>query len=149
MRHPRPTEFQVEVAAAIGVDISGDSRDVAAARLRDYLSPAFGAERDVRPATQRQIEFARDLGYDVYGDSVSIASAKIAQHLFALNQQALRRLKLKPGDRVRRIGDVEVNGERHAYSEEFIVSSIQPDGRVFFKGIGCRGGWPTQLGKVT
>ena len=149
MRHPRPTEFQIEIAAAVGVDISSDSRDVAAARLRDYLAPAFGEKRKVRLTTPSQIEFARDLGFDVSSYSVSIAFAKIAQHLSALNQRALRRLRLKPGDRVRRISDFEMNGKKQSYSEEFIVSSIQPDGRVFFKGIGCRSGWPTQLERVS
>src|SRR5438105_6247331 len=143
MSHPRPTDFQMEIAAAVGVDISKDSRDVTAARLRDYLALAFGEERKIRPATPSQTEFARDLGFDVSDDSMSVALAKIAQHLSALNERALWRLKLKPGDRVRRISNFEVNGKKQSYSEEFVVSSIQPDGRAFFKGTGCRNGWPT------
>lgn len=149
MLYPRPTEFQVMIAAAVGVDIARDSRDVAAARLRDYLAPAFAEDREVRPASSEQIEYARSLGFDVSGDLMHIAYARIAQHLSALNQEALRRLNLKPGDRITRSCYLVGNGEGQPYSEEFIVSSIRPDGRVFFKGIGCKSGWPSQLKKVT
>jgi hypothetical protein len=148
MRYPRPTHFQIEIAAAVGIDISNDTRGVAAARLQDYLAPAFGEKRKVRSATPSQIDYARGLGFDVSSDTMSIAFARIAQHLSALNKRELRRLKLKSGDRVRQISNFEINGKRQSYSQEFVVSSIHSSGRVFFKGIGCRSGWPTQLEKL-
>jgi hypothetical protein len=116
--------------------------------LHDYLGPAIGESREPRPATDNQRDYAEFLGLDISRDTVSVASAKIAQHLFALNQQALRKLQLKPGDRVRRISSIEIDGQPRTYSQEFIVSSIQPNARVYFKGIGCQAAWPVHLEKV-
>jgi hypothetical protein len=148
MKHPRPTPFQREVAGALGINISGDSANVAAARLADYLGPAIRDGRPPRPATESQRAYADSLGLDVSADTVSIASAKIAQHLFALNKQALRKLRLKPGDRVRQIVDADVAAGLPRHLHEFIVSSIQSNARVYFKGIGCQGAWSVHLEKV-
>ncbi|MEG4507026.1 hypothetical protein QUA81_25545 [Microcoleus sp. F6_B4] len=76
-----------------------------------------------------------------------MASAKIGEALFSKNQDAIAALNLKPGDRVIKISRFELNNEFHTFEQEFVISSIQPNGRVFFKGGNGRGAWPTQLKK--
>jgi|SRR5579871_3580866 len=149
MKHPSPTSFQKEIAGALGINISGDSTSVAAARLADYLGTAIRDGQAPRPSTEPQRAYAKSLGLDVSSDTVSVASAKIAQHLFALNKRALRKLRLRPGDRVRRILEGSTSGPFPTRRGEFVVSSIQLNARVYFKGIGCQGAWPVQLEKVS
>jgi len=139
MRYPAPNKFQVNIACKLGIDISRDSREVAAARLYDFLAPAFCKKRDLRNATPRQIEFAQELGFDVSADRLPIAHAKISQHLSVLNRHALRRLRLKPGD------PVLVCDRDGQCVDQQTVSSVGRDGRVFFKGVGCRSAWASQL----
>ena len=138
------SEAQTELAKLVGVDVGGDSFDVAAARLLDAVAPALGYE-PAHPSSERQRSFATSLGCDVAGDSKRVASAKISDALFAKNQEAIVALALKPGDRVVRVHQFEFDGELRTLEQEYVISSIQPNGRVFFKGGNGQGAWPTQL----
>jgi hypothetical protein len=140
-----PTDFQKQVAAAIGVDISADSRNVAAARIHSFVGPAILSREAEHDASARQIEFARSLGLEVAGEPSLVASAKIGDELFVRNKAALDRLKLKPGDHVRVRRKFEFAGEMRELIEEFVVSSIQPSCRIMFKGGNGLGAWPTQV----
>ena len=143
-----PTDTQIKIAKTLGIDISSDSRDVAAARIREVVEPAINPNSTYRTATQKQIEFAASLGLDVSSDSFWVCSAKIDDRLRELNQAALESLKLKPGDRVIVTKKIQVNELLHEYQEEYIVSSIGKNLRVYFKGGGGRGAWPGQIEKV-
>jgi hypothetical protein len=126
----KPTELQKHIAEALSIDISDDSEAVASARIRQYVAPAIGEKAYDEPATEKQIDFAGKLGLDVKEDTKGIASAKISEELHTRNLAALQQLNLKPGDRVRQKHSGEING------------------RVFFKGIGCKSAWPTQIEKI-
>jgi hypothetical protein len=143
-----PTDFQRQVAAALGIDISRDSKAVAGARIQTFVGPALLDKDRSAPATERQLAFAEALGLDVRGDSNLVASAKIADELFDRNTAAAERLRLKPGDRVRVRHRVEVEGKTHDWLDEHVVSSIQPNCRIMFKGGNGMGAWPTQVEKV-
>lgn len=147
MSHRTPSTEQISLAAAVGVDVSADTFDIAAARLQDAVASAIGWEAP-EPASDRQKTFASSLGKDVAGDSKRVASAKIGEALFDNNQAAIASLALKAGDRVIRAERFEFGGEVQTLEQEFVVSSIQPNGRVFFKGGNGQGAWPTQLRKV-
>ena len=144
-----PTDTQIKIANTLGIDISGDSRDVAAARIREVVEPAINPNSIYgRKATQKQIKFATSLGLDVLGDSFWVCSAKIDDTLRELNQLALERLKLKPGDKVIVKKKIKIDEQQHDYDEEHVVSSVGKIFRVYFKGGGGRGAWPSQIEKV-
>jgi hypothetical protein len=145
---PVATEQQVRIAEALGVDVSGDSESVAAARILDEVAFAIGERNGRRPVTEKQVEFGRQLGLRLVADSLRVASAKIIEELRRRSVDAIKKLALKPGDRVLRRTVFEQNGEPHEYTQEFVISSIQPNTRVLFKGGNGQGAWPTQLEKV-
>ena len=146
MTASRPSEEQIQLAASLGIDVAPDTFDVAAARLLDHVAAAIGHEPP-EPSSDRQRAFAASLGQDVSPDSKRVASARIGEALFAKNQDAIAALNLQPGDRVVRVTRFEHDGEMHSFEQEFVISSIQPNGRVFFKGGNGQGAWPTQLHK--
>lgn len=134
------------LAASLGLDIGTDTFDVVAARLLDAVAPAIGHEPPEQ-SSERQRAFAASLGHNVAADTKRVASAKIGEALFAKNQDAISSLGLKSGDRVVRVKRFEFEGEMRTLEQEFVVSSIQPNGRVFFKGGNGQGAWPTELKK--
>lgn len=145
----KPTDFQQDLAAVLGIDIGCDTREVAAARIHTFVGPAILSQPAQQPASKRQVEFASSLGLDVTRDSSLVASAKIADELFIRNKAELEHLDLAPGDRVRVRHKFEFGGEPQHRVEEFVVSSIQPNFRIMFKGGNGRGAWPTQVEKVS
>ena len=142
------TEHQVRIAEALGVDVSGDSESVAAARILDEVAFAIGERNGRRPVTEKQVEFGQRLGLSLAAVSLRVASAKLVEELRRRSVDAIKRLDLKPGDRVRKRTVLDQNGKLHEDTQEFVISSIQPNTRVLFKGGYCQGAWPTQLEKV-
>jgi len=143
----RATDEQNRIAAALGLNVSGDSESIAAARILDVVAVAVG-HSGPRAATIKQIEFARALGLDAGEDTLRVASARIDDELRRRNVAAIERLKLEPGDRVLKRSMVTINGEQREWTHEYVVSSIRPNTRVFFKGGNGQGAWPTQLEKL-
>lgn len=146
MKPSGPSQDQEHLAQLLGVNVATDTFDVAAARLLDRVAAAIGYGPS-EPPSERQIAFAYALGQDVTSDTKRVASAKIGEALFANNQDAIATLNLQPGDHVVRITRFEQEGELRSFEQEFVVSSIQPNGRVFFKGGNGQGAWPVQLRK--
>ena len=137
-----------ESASKLGLDVSEDTWAVAAARIHDQIAPAIRDDPQITLATVRQVQFAEQLGLNVSKDTVRVASARIGDALDQRNQEALAVLNLKPGDRVLKRETVEFEGNVHVFSNEYVVSSIGVNRRVYFKGIGCPGAWPTQIEKL-
>lgn len=141
-----PSQEQLALAELLGLNFEAETFDTASARLLDAVANAIGYEQS-EGSSERQRSFAVSLGCNVAADSKRVASAKIGEALLARNQEAIVSLDLKPGDRVIRVANFEFEGEVRLLEQEFIVSSIQPNGRVFFKGGNGQGAWPTQLRK--
>jgi len=148
MESEKPTPFQKQIAAALGIDISHDTKGVAAARIHTFVGPAIHSKAAQYTATERQIDFARSLGLEVMGDSSLVASAKIADELNIRNKAALEKLQLQPGDRVRVRHQFEFDGETREWVQESVICSIQPNCRIMFKGGNGSGAWPTQVEKI-
>jgi hypothetical protein len=142
-----PTVHQIEIAAKLGIDISGDSQAVAAARIREQVELAIRPEKEYRSATSAQINFGKKLCLDLKDDSIWVASAKLQDELDRLNRLKLEELQLKAGDPVIKTETVEVDGTVHTWETEYIVSSIGKNGRVYFKGGNGRSARPSQLRK--
>lgn len=143
--HPLSLE-QRSLAAVLGVDVASDTHHVAAARLLDAVAVPLGFQPP-EPASERQKSFAESLGANLGEETKRVASAKIGELLFAKNQEAITAMNLKPGDPVVRVQRFEFEGQMRTLEQEFIVSSIQLNGRVFFKGGNGQGAWPIQLRK--
>lgn len=143
-----PNNYQIHLATLLGVDIMADTERVAAARLEDKVSSAIYPGQELRLATNRQVAFGCSLSLDLTNDSFRVASAKIDDELRVRNRTAANNLDLKPGDRVVKRQRVEINGTFHGLDQEYIVSSVDANFRVWFKGGNGQGAWPTQLEKV-
>ena len=148
MDHPQPTKYQRHIAALLGIDVSNDTQGIAAAKIEDVVYPAINANAEVRAVTPNQLAFAKSLEIDVSQDSLNVAAAKIADRLAERNEELLDKLQLKSGDKVIKHESVEYEGEIEDLSQEYIVSSIGRDGRIYFKGGNGRGAWPDQVTKV-
>lgn len=142
-----PSDFQRKIAAQLGLDVAGDSYDVAAARIMDIVALAV-KQFPARASSAEQRKFAKSLKLNVAKDSMRVASAKISDALLAANKKALRRLKLSKGDKVVFTEKYDTESGVHRRISEHVISSIGSNGRVYFKGIGCQGAWPTQLKKT-
>ena len=141
------SDLQKEIASRLGLDVSNDSYDVAAAKIMDQVALAV-KHFPPKPSSTEQRKYAKSLNLAVAKDSMRVASARISDALADKNAKALSRLKLKKGDKV-------IHTEKYDYGEglqtntsEHIVSSIGSNGRVYFKGVGCQGAWPSQLKRV-
>ncbi|MBH3341575.1 hypothetical protein I5L51_20910 [Pseudomonas mendocina] len=121
MTASQPSQDQLHLANILGLDISADTFDVAAARLLDLVAVAIGYE-PADSSSERQRAFAESLGQDVESDSKRVASAKIGEALLAKNRGAIESLNLRPGDRVIRTTQFEHAGELRSFEQEFIVS---------------------------
>lgn len=131
------TKEQKQIAKQLGIPVSKlDSFNVVAAKIRDYVAVATGDWEEAEP-TERQVEYAESLGIKVGKASRRVVSAKIEDELIKRNKKALKKLKLKPGDKVKLKEEKNVRDN--------IISSIKENGKIYFKGIGCPQAWATQI----
>ena len=141
---PRPE--QLETAGQLGIQASPDDTfAVVASAILERVGNAVGCPP--RVVSDRQQELAYELEIDVT-DCTSFWSAfvRIQEAIHLSNLDAVRRMELKPGDRVFKPDDPveqrlkEVLGERwecvaEQFPREFEVSSIREDGQVYFQGV--------------
>jgi hypothetical protein len=140
-----PTALQRRIAKALGVNISGDTERVAAARIREFVAPAMLEKSYAEQASEKQVSYGVMIGLDLSGLSKGLASAMIDDRHAELNAEALQRLALKPGDEVVHTSTCRDEGSEFSWETNYIVSSIGKDGLVYFKGGNGRCGWPTQI----
>ena len=148
-RLPRPTQAQIQLADKLGLNVRGLSQGVAIAKILELVEAALHGRVDNRMATDKQIAFGKQLGLDLDGETLTIASVRIGEVLEAQNLRAIRRMRLKPGDKVRRADPFTLSDGREMYdAREFVVSSIYPDGSVYFKGGNGQRAWARNLEKI-
>ena len=140
-----PNRDQIRLAAFLGIDIASDTELVAAARIEDFVAPAIHPGGSPRAATERQIELGDSISVDLRGDSARVASARLSEELFKLNKAAAAELDLHPGDRVIQRLNGQVRGRDVVCDQEFVVSSVGKNFRVWFKGGNGRSAWPTEI----
>lgn len=128
---------QKKIAKQLGIRIdSYDSFRIAAAKILDRIAVVIGEKEAVKP-TERQIEYAKTLVVYIKNDSRRVISAKIEDELEKRNIKALKKLKLKPGDKVLL--------KEKTFPREYVISSIKENGKIYFKGIGCPQAWVSQI----
>ena len=141
----KPTPEQLATADQLGIQVSPDDTFAAvASAILEKVGNAIGCPP--RVVSDRQRELADELEIDVT-DCASFWSAyvRIQEAIQLSNLDAVRRMGLKPGDRVVEADDAmerrmkEPLGERwesvaEQFPREFEVASIREDGQVYFKG---------------
>lgn len=136
-RFELPTTFQKEVAIKLRVNISNCSKEMAGAKLRDYLSLAI-LDYPVDEPTDSQIDLAESLGIDISNETRRTAKIKIKEHLLTINRIALNQLGIKEGDSITFYDNDEIVETR-------IVSTIKQNGRIFYKGTDFRSDYASIL----
>ena len=82
----------------------------------------------VRKPTNKQVKYAKDLGIAIKGKSFRVLSAEISDKLEVNSFEHIQKMKLKPGIKVKYIGN------REDLPKYLTISSIAKNGFVFFKG---------------
>ena len=128
---------QIEFGKKLGLSLEGYSVSVAAAMIQDLINEEFWEEETVA-ATEGQLDFAKELGTDISNESRAVGSAIINDILEQSNHDSIESQGLAPGVRVR--------NKRN--NREYTISSIKPDGLVYFKGGQGAKSWAGNLEKI-
>ena len=141
----KPTPEQLAIADRLAIQVSADDTfGAVASAILERVADAIGCPP--RVVSDRQRELADELEIDLTDCTSSWgAFMRIQETIQLSNLDAVRRMGLKPGDRVVEADDSmeqrmkEALGERwesvaDQYPREFEVASIREDGQVYFKG---------------
>jgi len=139
---------QIEIGLKLGINLSTETWNVAAAKILDVVGPATDDVAKHSKPTPKQIALARTLGIDIANDTFRVGWAKISDTLLQRNLEAIQELQLRLGDDVVFTTTREIGGETHVFERVYAVSSIKPNGMVYFKGGGGRCTSASRLRKV-
>ena len=131
------SENQIAFCKKLGLDVSGDSVGVAAAKIEEAIQQQFWGIEVKDSPTSKQITLANKFGIDISGMSRLVGNAVIDDIMSQLNANAIKEQGLRPGLRVRKSHD--------RTGREYVISSISPDGTVFFKGGNGQRAWARNL----
>lgn len=134
------SEKQVAFGRKIGLDLSNCTIGVATAKIEDSIDHNFWGKELGKP-TDKQIELAAKFGYEISGETRRVGSAVIDDILQQLNLESIEEQNLKAGDIVKNKWD--------QLQQEYVISSIQENGLIFFKGGNGKKAWARNLIKVS
>jgi hypothetical protein len=137
---PLVSARQVAFGARLGLDQAGCTVRVAEARIEDCVRAEFHGD-SLLQATPKQILLAAEFGYDIAGCSRRVAHAVIGDLMEQLDRETIIAEGLAPGVTVTNIHD--------RLSRHFVVSSVQPDLLVYFKGGNGHKAYARSLRRVT
>ena len=119
------------------LDLRGCTLSVAAARIEDAIDIGFRGASNVGNPTPKQIALAAKFGYDIAGLSRREGDAVIDDLMTELNHEAIEAEGLAPGVAVVNIHDI--------VGKTLVISSIHPDGTVYFRGGDGQRAWARSL----
>ena len=122
---PLLNEHQIKFGAHLGLELVGCTIRVAGALLEDCIRSEFYGEKLLH-ATEKQAALAAKFGYNITRSTRRVAHAIIADILEQLDRETIIAEGLAPG--------IAVTNIHHNYRENLVISSIQPDLLVYFKG---------------
>ncbi len=131
------SDSQIEFGNKLGISIEGLTESIAVAMIHDLIRKEFWGKEKESPS-EGQIEFANELGADISKESRAVGSAIINDILEQSNHDSIETQGLAPG--------VKVRNKRN--NREYIISSIKPDGLVYFKGGQGAKSWAGNLEKL-
>lgn len=108
--------------------------------VQDYLLVHFWGMPKPGNPTPKQCEFAREFGFTIDTETFAVGSAVVGDIMDHLNQEAIEQQNLIPGTMVR--------FRRNPEKGEFVISSVTPDGTVYFKGGNGKKAWARSLERV-
>jgi hypothetical protein len=123
---PRARLREVNGGQRLGLELQGKSVSEALAMIDDVIDRDFLGQSDLGAPTPKQVEFAAQFQRNISGDTRRVADAVVDDLMTELNHAAIEQQQLAPGAAVRNKHD--------ATGRKFIISSIHPDGTVYFKG---------------
>jgi len=137
---PRTSDDQARFGEKLGLDLRGCTLSVASARISDAVDIGFHGALDLGNPTPKQIAFAAKFGYDIAGLSRREGDAVVDDLMTELNHEAIEAERLAPGVTVVNIHD--------SIGRPFVISSVHPDGTVYFRGGNGRKAWARSLRRV-
>ena len=140
-----PTEAQFQLAAKLGIDLSGTSASEAAARLRVEVIQAITEPGRLYPTSPEQEELASSLGIEGLAKYSTVAAAQIGAELQSLNDRALAKHGFRPGMIVKYKGSPHARHSSFLVGERYVISSISPTGRIYIKGAGGKFTYASQI----
>jgi hypothetical protein len=132
-------ERQVTFGVRLGLDFAGCTLNVAAARIEDCIQSEFH-EQTLLQATKKQTALAAKFGYNIATSTRRVAHAVIADIMEQLDREAIIAEGLAPGVTVTNIHD--------KHSAHYVISSVQSDLLVYFKGGNGRKAYARSLRRV-
>ena len=131
----RASQFQIELAGRLNIEIDRSSFLVASAQIEDAIALALWREPRLGLASERQVAYAASFGLDVAADSKRVASAKIEQKQLERSRKLISEMNLEPG--------IEVWWRQR--ERKMVISSIAANGRLWFKGGNGQGAFPHEV----
>jgi hypothetical protein len=133
---PIVNDAQVDFGIKLGVNLRGCTVTVAAALIEDAIDLDFWGKELARP-TPKQIALAATFGHDISSSSRRVGDAVIGDLMEQLNPDAIAREQLTAGTVVINVHDPI--GMQHT------ISSITPDGTVYYRGGNGQRAWARSL----
>lgn len=128
---------QVDFCKKLGIDVKGNTVGMAAAKLEELIQKCFWGIEQMETPTEKQIDLAKKFGIDISHMSRIVGNAVIDNIMAQLNYNAIKEQKLIPGLPVKKRND--------PLNREFIISTIGPNGTVYFKGGNGQRAWARSL----
>jgi len=140
-----PTEpvndAQIEFGKKIGLNLSGKSIGVAKAIIEDAFDIQFNGINDLGQPSIKQQAFALKYGHDISTSTKRVGNAVIDDIMQMLNVQAISKYGLAPGVAVIKNNDI--------LQRVWIISSINNNGTVYFRGGNGAKAWARSLKKAS
>ena len=134
---PKVSDDQIDFGAKLGLDLRGCTLSVAAARIEDAVDVGFRGASNLGNPTPKQVALAAKFGYEIACLSRREGDAVIDDLMTELNHEAIEAEELAPGVAVVNIHDI--------IGKTFVISSIHPDGTVYFRGGEGQRAWARSL----
>lgn len=134
------SDEQIAFGRRLGLDLEGKSVSEALAMIYDAIDRDFLNLVGLGEATPKQIEFAAKFQRNLSDVSRRVADAVVGDLMTELNVVAIQRERLAPG--------VTVKNKHDIVERKLIISSIRPNGTVYFKGGNGARAWARSLIRV-
>jgi hypothetical protein len=129
-------QTQVNFGKRLGLDLDGKSLGVARAEIDDAITRDFYGFSYLGRPSEKQCALALKFGIDISAMSKAVGAAYIDDIMYQLNMDAISKHNLAPGVPVRHTTQP---------NENLVISSIAPDGTVYFKGGNGKRAWARSL----
>lgn len=143
-----PTKLQERIASLCGVTVKGLSKRSAAALLSSKLAEDVLGLTPLLPTTEAQLDIARQLALPNLSEFKDIASLEIQAEFVRLNEIALEQYKFTPGMWVVVTCGHPLRELAYEIGDQFQISTLGRDGKIYFKKSNGLGAYPSQLEPV-